>query len=333
MRRPTLRVSAEPPPLALAVGGTAVTQASGSAAPAPTARRDDVRRPARERLRRRDPRHGLARRSTSCELDFPTFHTEGLVVTADHIFLSSVEIIEPTQKYPSPVDGYDRTPGKGVGHLFVMDREGHLQKDIVLGEGDMYHPGGISSDGTNIWVPVAQYRPDSSAIIYRVNVRSPEGRRAVPRARTTSAGSCATRPPDTWSATTGVRAASTTGRRDGRQRQRLGEPEPLRRLPGLPVRRRRRRCSAAGSRTCPQTPAAGGAAATYELGGMALIDLRTHAVLHEVPFQQWSTAGHVMTRNPLKLAADGKQLTMYAAPDNGEEGNGTELFTFRTDVP
>ena len=50
-----------------------------------------------------------------------------------------------------------------------MDRQGHLQKDIVLGEGDMYHPGGIDFDGTNVWVPVAQYRPDRSAIIYRVD--------------------------------------------------------------------------------------------------------------------------------------------------------------------
>ena len=88
-----------------------------------------------------------------------------------------------------------------------------------------------------------------------------------------------------------------------------------------------------GVTNLPQTAAAGGPGATYELGGMALIDLHTHAILHEVPFQKWSTAGHVMTRNPLKLAADGKRLTMWAAPDNGDEGNGTELYTFRADVP
>ena len=98
-------------------------------------------------------------------LNFQTYHTEGLAITDKHIFLSAVQIIEPTEKYPSPVNGYDRTPGKGVGHLFVMDRQGHLQKDITLGEGDMYHPGGISYDGTDVWVPVAQYRPSSSAIL------------------------------------------------------------------------------------------------------------------------------------------------------------------------
>ena len=87
-----------------------------------------------------------------------------------------------------------------------------------------------------------------------------------------------------------------------------------------------------GVTNLPQTPAAGGAGATYELGGLGLIDLRSHAIVHEVPFQKWSTAGHVMTRNPLKVAADGNRLTLWAAPDNGDEGSGTELYTFEAAV-
>ena len=83
-----------------------------------------------------------------------------------------------------------------------------------------------------------------------------------------------------------------------------------------------------GVTNLPQTPAAGGAGATYELGGVAMIDLHAHAILREVPFQKWSTAGHVVTRNPFKVAADGNRLTMWAAPDNGDEGNGTEILTY-----
>jgi uncharacterized protein DUF6454 len=82
----------------------------------------------------------------------------------------------------------------------------------------------------------------------------------------------------------------------------------------------------------PQTPAAGGAAATYELGGVALIDLRRRTIVNEFPFQQWSAAGHVMTRNPLKFAADGRTITMWAAPDNGEETAGTQIYTWRATV-
>ncbi|MGZ6816603.1 MAG: hypothetical protein ACXVGI_10515, partial [Mycobacteriaceae bacterium] len=60
------------------------------------------------------------------KLNFPSFHTEGIAFTPDHIFLSAVQILEPTVKYPTPQGGYDRTPGKGIGHVFVMDRGGNL---------------------------------------------------------------------------------------------------------------------------------------------------------------------------------------------------------------
>ena len=88
--------------------------------------------------------------------------------------MSSVEIIEGTTKYEQPVDGYDRTPGKGKGHLFVFNDQGELLKDIELGEGNMYHPGGIDYDGKYIWVPVAEYRPNSDSIIYKVNPETME---------------------------------------------------------------------------------------------------------------------------------------------------------------
>ena len=41
-----------------------------------------------------------------------------------------------------------------------------------MGEGAIYHPGGIDYDGTSIWVPLAEYRPDSRAIVYRVDPRT-----------------------------------------------------------------------------------------------------------------------------------------------------------------
>jgi hypothetical protein len=65
---------------------------------------------------------------------------------------------------------------------------------------------------------------------------------------------------------------------------------------------------------------------------MAMIDLKTHSVLRDVPFQQFSTAGHVATRNPFKMTADGDHLTMKVAPDNGDEGNGTEILTYEATV-
>jgi hypothetical protein len=100
---------------------------------------------------------------------FPAHHPQGMVVVGDYIFFSSVEVTIPTERFERPVSGYDRTPGEGVGHLFKTDRQGNLIAHVTLGEGSIYHPGGIDFDGTFIWIPVAEYRPNSRSIIYRVD--------------------------------------------------------------------------------------------------------------------------------------------------------------------
>ena len=71
-------------------------------------------------------------------------------------------------KYDQPKDGFDRTPVK-ARPLYIINKEGKLVKDLKLGEGEMYYPGGIAFDRKSIWVPVAEYRPNSKSIIYKVN--------------------------------------------------------------------------------------------------------------------------------------------------------------------
>ncbi len=90
------------------------------------------------------------------ELNFSTHHPQGMTAAGDCFYLSSVEVT-------------DRAAEKGTGYLIEMDRQGSLLRTITLGEGPLYHPGGIDFDGTNIWVPVAAYRSDSAAIVYTVN--------------------------------------------------------------------------------------------------------------------------------------------------------------------
>ena len=102
-------------------------------------------------------------------INFPTFHPQGMVKIGDALYVSSVEIKTPTKRFPQPVDGFDRDTGEGVAHLFKIDLKGNLVSEITLGEGSVYHPGGIDYDGRYIWVPVAEYRPNSRSIIYRVD--------------------------------------------------------------------------------------------------------------------------------------------------------------------
>ncbi len=260
-------------------------------------------------------------------LGFDTFHPQGLLVTEDRIYLSSVEILEPTVRYPSPVDGLDRTPGKGRGHLFVMDRSGRLLRDVALGRGDSYHPGGLGTDGRNIWVTVAEYRPDSHAIVYRVptdtlrpkqvfEVDDHVGGIVYDAARRVLVG-------NTWGSRRFYEWTTT-----GRERDTWLNPSHFVDYQDCTYASRAKAlCS--GVAALPQRPGVPGA---YELGGLGLVDLRTHEVDHEVPFQQWSTAGHVATRNPVDVHAEGRTLTMYAAPDDEGEGAGTQLLTYRADL-
>jgi hypothetical protein len=267
------------------------------------------------------------------KLDFPTYHPEGLVVTRDRFYLSSTQIIEPPQLYPTPIDGFDRSPGKGVGHLFVIDRAGKLLKDIVLGHGIVYHPGGIDLYRNHLWVPVAQYRPGSSAEIDHVDLRTLKVTRRF-SVKDHIGGIV-------YDASTGHLVGNNWGSRtfyewttSGRQRRTWKNPENLidfQDCQYVPTAK----MACAGVTNLPQTPAAGGISAIYELGGIALIDLRKRTVINEFPFQQWSDAGHVMTRNPLKLSAGGaggKVLTLWAAPDNGEEIAGTQIYTWQAMV-
>ncbi|MFY0406414.1 DUF6454 family protein [Solicola sp. PLA-1-18] len=268
------------------------------------------------------------KRVDALRLGFDTFHPQGLVVTQDRIYLSSVEIIVPPVKNPDPSDGYDRTPGKGRGHLFVMDRTGRLLKDVALGEGDSYHPGGISTDGRNIWVSVAEYRPNSHAIVYKIPTATLRPQRMFEV--DDHVGGIVYDPErkllvgNTW----GSRRfyAWTTA---GRQRETWLNPSHLVDYQDCTYAARSKAlCS--GVTELPQRP---GSIGTYELGGLALVDLRTHAVTHEIPFQQFSTGGHVATRNPVDVHAKGRTLTMYAAPDDSHEGVGTQLLTYTAEVP
>ena len=71
-------------------------------------------------------------------------------------------------------------------------------------------------------------------------------------------------------------------------------------------------------------PTAGGG--RFDLGGIAVVDLRTLTVGHEVPVTVLSPNGHAVTRNPVLLEAASPVLRMWAAPDDGEEPGGTTLL-------
>ena len=99
-------------------------------------------------------------------------HPQGLVKVGDYYYVSTVNILEPTVKYPQPIDNYDRSTGAGNGYLIKFDSEGNKIKEIPIGKNTQYHPGGIDFDGKYIWVTTAEYRPNSSSTIWRINTQT-----------------------------------------------------------------------------------------------------------------------------------------------------------------
>jgi hypothetical protein len=269
----------------------------------------------------------------SVPLTFRTFHPQGLVKSGDTLFLSSVEVRVPTKRGPQ-ADGHDRDAGEGVGHLFKIDMTGRLIADLVLGEGAIYHPGGIDFDGNSIWVPVAEYRPDSRSIVYRID-------------------------PKTMTATEVLRVADHLGAivhdtdggtlhgvswgsrrlyrwRLGRDGRIVNPSEPLDRRRRLNpshyvdyqdckyVRRHRMLCTGVTEYR------SAAAAPPFRLGGLDLIDLGDGRPLHQVPIPLWTSGGLDMTHNPSWFEPTATGLRAYFVPEDDEST--VYVFEVATDV-
>jgi len=197
----------------------------------------------------------------------------------------------------------------------------------------MYHPGGIDFDGRDIWVSVAEYRPNSRAIVYRVDpqamtarevFRYPDHLGAIVHNtddRTLHGVSWGSRRFYRW----------TLGR-DGRVGLATVAPERLRTLNPSHyvdyqdckyIRGRRMLCSGVtelrSSRTAPP----------FRLGGLDLIDLRAGRPLHQVPVLLWTPGGLDMTHNPAWFEATPAGIRAYFIP----EDNASTIYVYEADLP
>jgi len=266
------------------------------------------------------------------KIDFDTQHPQGMVRVGENFYVSSVEITKATTRFPQPVDGYDRDTGEGVGHLFKFDANGKLLADLKLGEGSAYHPGGIDFDGKDIWVPVAEYRPNSRAIVYRVDpatMKATEvfrygdhlggvvhntdddtlhfvswGSRRFYRftldgqGRVTNAGVAAA----------DLRKPNRSGYIDYQDCKYVGRREML--------------CSGLNNyqqkRDGPRFP----------LGGIEIVDLRSDQAAFQMPIELWTESGFPMTQNPFWMEATATGLRAWFMPEDGK----STLYVFEADV-
>lgn len=233
----------------------------------------------------------------SVPIAFRTFHPQGMVKIGETLFVSSVEVV-------------DRDAGKGVGHLFKIDMAGHLLADLRLGEGAIYHPGGIDYDGKDIWVPVAEYRPDSRSIVYRVDpaaMKAAEVFRVADHigaivhntdGHTLHGVSWGSRRFYRWTLTGGAGASTLNTSHDldyqdckyaGRDRMLCTGVTELRQTRDAPP---------------------------FRLGGIDLVSLADGRPLHQAPVLLWTAGGLDMTHNPVWIEPNGSGLRVYFMPED-----------------
>ncbi len=83
-------------------------------------------------------------------LEGETHHVQGVAVDDSRLWVTSV----------------DRTAGKGW--LFEHEIEsGKRLRAMEISRTTLIHPGGFDHDEDSLWIPVAEYRPDSRSIIQR----------------------------------------------------------------------------------------------------------------------------------------------------------------------
>ena len=251
---------------------------------------------------------------------FTTYHPQGLVKIGNTLFVSSVEVRVRTQRFAQPVDGYDRDVGEGVGHLFKADMKGDLLAELTLGEGAIYHPGGIDYDGRYIWVPVTEYRPNSRSIVYRVD---PVTMKAEEMFRFRDSIGAIVHDTDDHS----LHGVSWGSRRfyrwtldsNSKATNAAVPPETLRTL-NTSHYVDYQDCKYAGNHRMVCTGVTemrqSSTAPPFRLGGIDLVDLRDGRPLHQVPLLLWTQSGLDMTHNPVWLAATATGLRGYFMPED-----------------
>jgi len=86
-----------------------------------------------------------------------THHVQGIDLDGERLWVTSVD------------------SSKRKGYLFEFSlTTGALLRSVEVGQGERFHPGGIATDDDSLWIPVAEYRRESSAVIQKRSKRTLE---------------------------------------------------------------------------------------------------------------------------------------------------------------
>ncbi|KAF9501336.1 hypothetical protein BDN71DRAFT_1460696 [Pleurotus eryngii] len=272
------------------------------------------------------------------KIDFGSFvEPEGIVrIGEDRYFVSHNEYYERTVKFPKVINGTDRTPGVGLGFMSIIDGQGrHIARAALNEVGSLeYHNGGIDYDGRYIWANIAQYRPNSTSTLVRIDPLTLRHIRIAHFADHTGGPVHNTDTSTVTSLNWGSRNATSINlhKIDSHAYPSFTPFGSLIRNPSYFIDYQDCKFLGHIKRFDNKPHMFCGGLASYggvNIGGLAVIDMETMVPRLEVPIMLQSENGWLLTTNPVDVdCVDGK-LRAYFFPD--QEVNNATLYAYEAD--
>lgn len=224
-------------------------------------------------------------------LRFNSYHPQGMARVGSMWWISTVDI--------------ETCRGLVLG----VDSDGNLVEQVEVGDSWRYHPGGMDFDGSAFWIPCAEYRPDSSTAVYRLQPgEAPHHAFDVDD----HIGAMARCGPD------GDLVGWSWGSRRFYQWSVEGHLQNVRVNPGFFVDHQDCQWLDTGHLLCGGVAELGLSTGPGWLGGLGLLNVDSMLMEREVPFPIYSSAsGRVATHNPLWAETRNGQLIVHLLPDDG----------------
>ena len=224
-------------------------------------------------------------------LTFDTYHPQGMARIGSTWWISTVDV------------------DARCGFVLAVDSRGDLVERVPIGDSLRYHPGGMDFDGAAFWIPCAEYCPDSTTTVFRMEPGSaPEPTFDVDD----HVGAIARCGPG------GDLVGWSWGSRRFYRWSLDGQLRAVRVNPAFFVDHQDCQWLDSGHLLCGGVAEVGLASGPGWLGGLGLLDVDELVMQREVPFPIYSpSSGRVATHNPLWAEIRGEQLIVHLLPDDG----------------
>ncbi|MEP7203206.1 MAG: DUF6454 family protein [Ilumatobacteraceae bacterium] len=194
------------------------------------------------------------------------------------------------------------------GLIMAADCHGNLLEEAPIGDSWRYHPGGMDFDGSAFWVACAEYVPDSTTTVFRMQPGEAPHRAFDVDDHVGAIARCGV---------DGDIVGWSWGSRRFYRWSVDGQLLDARTNPGFFVDHQDCQWLEGGHLLCGGVAEVSLATGPGWLGGLGLLDVDTLEMAREVPFPIYTSTGRVGTHNPLWAEVRDENLILHVLPDDG----------------